>query len=40
MWSSLYVRVEITSENGEEFQQILSHMQHYGYPQGDSKDSV
>ena len=26
--------------NGEEFQSILNHMQHYGYPQGDWKDSV
>ena len=23
-----------------EFQSILNHMQHYGYPQGDWKDSV
>ena len=26
--------------NGEEFQSILNHMQHYGYPQGDWKDFV
>ena len=26
--------------NGEEFQSILNHTQHYGYPQGDWKDSV
>ena len=26
--------------NGEEFQLILNHMQHYGYPQDDWKDSV
>ena len=26
--------------NGEELQSILNHMQHYGYPQGDWKDSV
>ena len=26
--------------SGEEFQSILNHMQHYGYPQGDWKDSV
>ena len=26
--------------NGEEFQSILNHMQHYGYPQGDWEASV
>ena len=26
--------------NSEEFQSILNHMQHYGYPQGEWKDSV
>ena len=26
--------------NGEEFQSILNHMKHYGYPQGDWKDSI
>ena len=26
--------------NGEQFQSILNHMHHYGYPQGDWKDSI
>ena len=26
--------------NSEQFQTILNHMQHYGYPQGDWKDSI
>ena len=26
--------------NGEQFQSILNHMQHYGYPQGDWEDSI
>ena len=26
--------------SGEEFQSILNHMQHYGYPSGDWKPSV
>ena len=26
--------------NGEKFQSILNHMQHYGYSQGDWKDSI
>ena len=26
--------------NSEEFQSILTHMQHYGYPQSDWKDSI
>ena len=35
----LFVLKSLT--NGEEFQSILNHMQHYGgYPQGDWKDSV
>ena len=35
----LYVLKSIT--NGEEFQSILNHMQHYGgYPQGDWKGTV
>ena len=35
----LFVLKSLT--NGEEFQSILNHMQHYGgYPHGDCKDSV
>ena len=35
----LFVLKSLT--NGEEFQSILNHMQHYGgYPQGDWKDSI
>ena len=34
----LFVLKSLTK--GEEFQSILNHMQHYGYPQGDWKDSV
>ena len=26
--------------NGEQFQSILNHMQHYRYPQGDWKDTI
>ena len=35
----LFVLKSLT--NGEEFQSILNHMQHYGgYPQGDCQDSI
>ena len=34
----LFVLKSVTS--GEEFQTILNHMQHYGYPQSNWKDSI
>ena len=34
----LFVLKSLTS--GEEFQSILNHMQHYGYPQGYWEDSI